>query len=41
MKTLEKTSPMKISKVKATLPVAQVITITTPVYVQHTHEHIQ
>lgn len=39
MKTREESAPMKISKVDATLPIAQVITITTPVYVQRSHEH--
>lgn len=42
MKTLEESGLMKISKVNATLPVAQVIT--TPVYVQqcngHPEEHV-
>lgn len=41
MRPLEESEPMKISKVNATLPVAQVITITTPVYVQHCHGHSQ
>lgn len=41
MKTREESAPMKISKVDATLPIAQVITITTPVYVQHSCEHTQ
>jgi hypothetical protein len=41
MKPLEESIPMKISKVNATLPVAQVITITAPVYVQPCHEHTQ